>query len=210
MGAPWQGWYREHEIVEPEVSRLEELFRLNDVRRILDFGCGMGRHTVYLARKGFEMYGFDRSREAVDKVQSMLTGENLSARLMVWNMLDPLPYETGFFDAVLAVRVIQHTYRKDIENILQEIDRVMRDRGFLFMQVVSFERRIKNMPEEGKTSWVEPGTAIAHWGDEIGVPHHYFTEKELRTLLGGYEILEIHSETDHYPYGYCVIARKLK
>ena len=35
--------------------------------RILDFGCGQGAHTWYLAREGFDTYAFDGSSSAIKK-----------------------------------------------------------------------------------------------------------------------------------------------
>jgi cyclopropane fatty-acyl-phospholipid synthase-like methyltransferase len=188
---------------------LEELIRSNNGRRILDFGCGVGRHTKYFVKRGYEVYGFDQSEKALQRAESTLANENLSAHLRVWNMLSPLPYETAFFDAVLAVRVIQHAYKKDILEILREIDRVLRERGLVFIQVTSYETEMKNMLEGRKPIWVEPRTLIAETGPEKGIPRHLFTSEELLSMLKGYEILEIHSGTDHYD-GHCIIARKLK
>ena len=38
-----------------DMTRLVELFRDRDVARILDLGCGTGRHLAFLSRMGFEM-----------------------------------------------------------------------------------------------------------------------------------------------------------
>jgi cyclopropane fatty-acyl-phospholipid synthase-like methyltransferase len=208
VDSAWEDWYRrKNGAVEPEIPKLEELFRSNGVRRILDFGCGVGRHAVYFAKRGFEVYGFDQSQKALRQAESTLVSENLSAHLRLWNMIYPLPYETDFFDAVLAVRVIQHTYKKNIENILREIDRVLRDRGFVFMQVTCYDTEMQCASDKQRPRWVEPRTLISWSGTEKGVPRHLFTKEELLSMLKGYEILEIHSGTDHYS-GHCIIARK--
>jgi cyclopropane fatty-acyl-phospholipid synthase-like methyltransferase len=212
VGSPWREWYREKgDTVEPEMLKLEELFKRAGVRRILDLGCGAGRHVVYFARKGFELYGFDQSQEAIEQTRLALTHENLQANLKAWNMVAPLPYRTRFFDAILAVRVIHHTYTKNIERIFGEIDRVLRNGGFLFAQVPSYETEIRDRPDDSGTQWVEPGTLIPRSGPlyERGVPHHFFSREELVRMLSGYEILEIHTGSDHYR-GYCIIAHKPK
>ncbi|MEE9557311.1 MAG: hypothetical protein V3V76_08625, partial [Candidatus Adiutricales bacterium] len=38
-------------------------FEREKVRRVLDLGSGSGRHVVFLAQKGFSVYGFDKSGE---------------------------------------------------------------------------------------------------------------------------------------------------
>jgi tRNA G46 methylase TrmB len=48
----WQYWYpRKEGTMEPEIPKLEELLRRNDASKILDFGCGRGRHIIYFAKK---------------------------------------------------------------------------------------------------------------------------------------------------------------
>ena len=208
MGSPWEEWCRKKEgTVEPEITRLAEIFRSKGVRRILDVGCGAGRHVLFFAENGFEVYGFDQSQEAVEQAKKNLAQKKLGASLRVWNMVDPLPYEAGFFDAVLAVRVIHHTYLKNIERIFAELDRVTRVDGFLFLQVPSYETEIESKPDDPGTRWAEPGTLIARSGPEKGVLHHFFKKEELLRNLAKYEIREIHAGSDHYG-GYCVIARK--
>ena len=46
----------------PDMERLANLFDEKGVRRILDLGCGTGRHLLFLLKKGFEVYGLDGSR----------------------------------------------------------------------------------------------------------------------------------------------------
>lgn len=210
MESPWREWCRKKEgIVEPEIPELEEMFRASGVRRILDLGCGAGRHTLFFARKGFEVYGFDQSQEAIEHAKEVVARENLHVEVRVWDMVAPLPYETAFFDGVLAVRVIHHTYRNNIEKILGEIDRVLRNAGFLFLQVPSYEKEMQDKPDDARTQWVEPGTLIARSGLEKGILHHFFTKEELLGMLNRFEILDIHSGSDHYG-GYCAIVRKPK
>jgi 2-polyprenyl-3-methyl-5-hydroxy-6-metoxy-1,4-benzoquinol methylase len=121
----WQFWYsRKEGTVEPEIPKLEELLRKNNGSKILDFGCGAGRHAVYFARKGFVVYGFDASEMAIERAKDVLKSENLFADLRVWDMMKPLPYEDGFFDAVLVVRVMHHTYMDNIKRIAKEIGRL--------------------------------------------------------------------------------------
>ena len=44
--------------------------------RILDFGCGAGSNTWYLAKEGFDVYAFDGSVSAVEKTKKRLKEEN--------------------------------------------------------------------------------------------------------------------------------------
>jgi len=130
----WEDWYsRKEGTVEPEIPKLEELLKRKEAPRILDFGCGAGRHTVYFARKGFEVYGFDASEAALEQAAKALEIEGLRANLRVWEMTKPLPYEDRFFDAVVATRVMHHTYVEKIREIAKEINRILKKEGYLFL-----------------------------------------------------------------------------
>jgi 2-polyprenyl-3-methyl-5-hydroxy-6-metoxy-1,4-benzoquinol methylase len=73
MKSAWKDWHTKKEgVVEPEVEKLEELFKENNARRILDVGCGAGRHTFYFARKRFEVYGFDEDQDVIENDKQIL------------------------------------------------------------------------------------------------------------------------------------------
>lgn len=189
--------------MEPEVEKLEELFRESNAQRILDVGCGAGRHTFYFARKGFEVYSFDEDEDAIENDRQVLRKEKLKADLRVWDMTKPLPYRDAFFDAAIAVRVIHHTNIGNINKIVHELDRVLKPMGLLFLQVPSYESE----DFDSGTIWTEPGTLIARGGPEKGVPHHFFKKDQLLGMFPGYVTKEVHSASDHYG-GYCLITQK--
>ena len=204
MKSAWKDWHTKKEgVVEPEVEELEELFRESNASRILDVGCGAGRHTFYFARSGFEVYGFDEDEAAIKNDRQILHKEELKADLRVWDMTNPWPYRDAFFDAALAVRVIHHTNVSNITKIVHELDRVLKEKGVLFLQVPSYESETF----DSGTIWAEPGTLIARGGPEQGVPHHFFKKDELLGMFPSYATRKIHSDSDHYG-GYCLIIQK--
>lgn len=206
----WQYWYpRKEGKVEPEIPELEKLLKRSGASKILDLGCGAGRHTIYFARRGFEVYGFDASRTAIERAKELLKSENLNADLMVWDMTKTLPYEDAFFDAVLALRVIHHTYVKNIRKVAQEISRVLKKGGYLFLQVPAFSREqtLMRKQEGWKFEKPESRTYVSLDGEEKGIPHHHFTKAELLELFENYNTVYVHKKTEHYS-GYCIIAQK--
>jgi SAM-dependent methyltransferase len=209
MSSTWDYWYaRKGTKIEPDVPELEELFARAGVSRILDYGCGIGRHTLYFARKGYDTYGFDKSETAISSARNLLAKENLGANLIVWDMARKLPYEDAFFDAVLAVRVIHHTTLDQIRRIFAEINSILRVSGYLFMQVPEYEEHLRALKED-KVQVIEPGTHVPLEGEEMGVPHHCFTKEELLGFLANFSIENIHLR-EHTHDGFCVTARKLQ
>lgn len=45
-----------------EIPPLTDLFKKNDVKKIIDIGCGTGGHTIELAKNGFEVLGLENSQ----------------------------------------------------------------------------------------------------------------------------------------------------
>ena len=47
--------------VLPKIVRASKLFKERGYKKILDLGCGTGKHSIFLARKGFSVYATDIS-----------------------------------------------------------------------------------------------------------------------------------------------------
>lgn len=111
------------------------------------------------------------SEGAVSQANSLLRRRKLTARLIVGDMRSRLPYPDEFFGAVIATRVIHHSYTKDIIRTVGEIDRVLARGGYVFIQSSAWlpESKVKDWQRE-----VEPRTLVWSEGDEAGVPHHHF------------------------------------
>jgi cyclopropane fatty-acyl-phospholipid synthase-like methyltransferase len=62
------------------------LLKARGARRVLDLGCGAGRHLVYLAREGFEMHGMDIAENGLAHAQRWLESESLAAELIKSDM----------------------------------------------------------------------------------------------------------------------------
>lgn len=170
--------------------------------RVLDFGCGTDRNTVYLDRLGFEIHGFDWSEAAVTAARRELSHAGLGADLRVWDMNEtPFPYSDSYFDAVLVLRVMHHTYVEKIEHMAGEISRITKSGGLLYLEVPAYERAHRPLP----CSEPEPGTFVPSSGDEAGIPHHFFRNEELASLFSDFTPLELDVK---YDYHYCFTARR--
>jgi SAM-dependent methyltransferase len=52
-----------------EVDFLEQELGFDKTKRILDIGCGTGRHTIELAKRGYSVCGIDLSEQMLDKAR---------------------------------------------------------------------------------------------------------------------------------------------
>jgi len=200
----WEAAYRKRpsgELVSHEdTDSLNQLFQTHQVRRILDLGCGDGRHLVYFARQGYEMFGLDSAPTALRLAKEWLTNEGLSAQLFCADMSTIL-LPQKFFDAVICVQTINHQRIEGIRLTIKEIYRVLRPEGWLFLTVSTtrptglFRNGIK----------VEANTYVLLSGHEKGVPHHFFNMEELHKEFSQFEIVNLHEDSRNYT---CMLALK--
>ncbi|MGN6217805.1 MAG: methyltransferase domain-containing protein [Solirubrobacterales bacterium] len=151
-------------------------------KRILDFGCGVGRMLRQFAAESgeSEIFGCDLDRPSVEWLR-----ENLSPPFQVFESAEEagLPQEDGFFDLIYAFSVYTH-FTDNWAAWLREHHRVLADGGILFatflgegmLEPLTGERwdedRIGMNPLMQGLPWDEGGPIAvnsrwwieAHWG----------------------------------------------
>lgn len=184
----WGSLYQERGVVqkEPSAKVVEaiEFFRTAKLRRILDLGCGTGRHAALLQRNGFQVYGCDSSASALGIAKGMLPQVHFQQCDM-----GLLPYRDECLDGVICHAVIQHGTVATIKKTITEIHRVLRRGAVLFLTVISTDH-----PEYLTGQEIEPGTKINIDAIDGDMPHHYFTESEMRDFFRDFVILKL----EHY------------
>jgi cyclopropane fatty-acyl-phospholipid synthase-like methyltransferase len=200
----WEKIYKKSKRLKKEPhSEMDEIVQLLEKRkmkRILDLGCGSGRHTVYLASKGFDIYGLDLSPKGLMHTLEFLSERGLTAHLTLHHMTH-LPYDSDFFDAVISVQVIHHNRIEDIRVTIKEITRVLKDKGLIWITMPASKKE----PSKKQTE-IEPGTFIPLDGIERGLPHHYFKAEEIPSLFQEFQIVNLHVDPNNY---FSLIAEKV-
>jgi SAM-dependent methyltransferase len=95
--------------------------------RVLEFGCGFGRHLKHLHQTdGIEVYGCDQSPAMLRVGRALLLGRfpELEGKLVQVDPNDRLPYEDGAFDVVYTVSVLIHCRPEDVLDRVRELHRV--------------------------------------------------------------------------------------
>jgi len=100
---------------------------------ILDAGCGDGRYVFALTgNKYCNVYGCDFAEDRI-KQANKLSGE-VDNRFVVGNVLE-LPYGDNIFDVVLSVGVLHHLKNDEREQFFNEMIRVLKPGGRVFLTV---------------------------------------------------------------------------
>jgi 2-polyprenyl-6-hydroxyphenyl methylase/3-demethylubiquinone-9 3-methyltransferase len=105
---------------------------------VLDYGCGRGEFTKFLASLGFRATGIDISDQAVDL--NRLDFPDLEFAHVEENT--PAPYEDGSFAAIWSSEVIEHVY--DVHGVFADFARLLRPGGRLVL-TTPYHGWLKNM-----------------------------------------------------------------
>lgn len=116
---------------ERECSRIETAFShtTRDVHSVLDLGCGTGNHALPLARRGYRVWGVDRSEGMLQRARAKLTqGRGADAQFMLGDLRDlrldrrfdacivmfaVLGYQTTNQDVAAALDTVRHHLEPD-------------------------------------------------------------------------------------------------
>ncbi|WP_174550955.1 class I SAM-dependent methyltransferase [Actinomadura macra] len=118
-------------------------FRVTPGDRVLDMGCGAGRHAFELYRRGADVVAFDQDAGELDGVEKMfgamrLEGEvpeDATAETVQGDALD-LPFPDDHFDGIVASEVLEHI--PDDMRAMRELLRVLKPGGRLAVTVPSW------------------------------------------------------------------------
>lgn len=114
--------------------------RFTDGMKILDAGCGGARNLIYFLRNGFDVFGIDQNREAVESVRR--TAKSLNPTLPEENFqisnVERMQFENEMFDVVVSSAVLHFAAsREHFDAMLTEMWRVLKLNGMFFARLAS-------------------------------------------------------------------------
>jgi tRNA (uracil-5-)-methyltransferase TRM9 len=116
--------------------------------KILDLGCGNARNLTPFSEKEFECYGIDFSEDMIE-----LAKKRLKAEFKVGDILK-IPYEDNYFDYIICVAAFHHVKKEDQKKGLQEIRRVLKPGGKLYLTCWNkWQKRFLFSEKEAKIPW---------------------------------------------------------
>jgi SAM-dependent methyltransferase len=118
-----------HAFVWETVSNIS---KQNGKVRVLDYGAFDGALINELSRSGlvYDSYSLDLNFEVVNQNSSLVESDNTLIHISKGN---PLPFESGSFDLVLLMGVLEHVY--DQRTLLTELNRVLKHDGNIIVAV---------------------------------------------------------------------------
>jgi 2-polyprenyl-3-methyl-5-hydroxy-6-metoxy-1,4-benzoquinol methylase len=132
--------------------------------RVLDVGCGSGTVLGLLKRRGFDVTGFDSSRDA-----ATIAKTEGDVDVVVGSRIHDAAFTDDAFDLVTLFHVMEHV--PDPREILAEVRRVLQPNGRILVQVPNVD------------SWQSKLCGAQWYG--LDVPRHVinYSNKSIRRLI---------------------------
>jgi 2-polyprenyl-3-methyl-5-hydroxy-6-metoxy-1,4-benzoquinol methylase len=171
---------------EKDISRIGTL--ISPPGKLLDIGCAFGIFLQVAKEKGWDVYGVDVSKEAVDYAKkeyclNVFLGTVRDAKL-----------ESGYFNVVTAWDVIEHL--ADPDNFLNEVSRIMKKGGILAIRTPNAEGLFLKI---NKLVNAVLGDHFARVGPKFLHHKYLFSVCSLKEILKnkGFEIIDIKMELEN-------------
>ncbi|MBI4765312.1 MAG: class I SAM-dependent methyltransferase [Deltaproteobacteria bacterium] len=172
----WDWWKKP----APEVFDLIRSLSPIERPKVLDLGCGLGRHAIAFALARFSVTATDVSPTAIQYLHEWAHSLHLSIETQVCEVLaETLPSET--FDVVLSYNVIYHGSRELFALAIQRVRKLLKRKGIFFFTCPS--------RQDGKYGFgekVAPHTYRCTKSITPGDIHYFADEEDLTELLVGF------------------------
>lgn len=116
---------RDTPYVQRQIDHVLAALDLAPDARILEIGCGMGRYTIPMARRGVAVEGLDLTPELLERFRTFEGGQDVP--LHCTDILDAPAAMHGSFDAVIGFFTLHHLH--DLEGSFAAMARLLKPNG---------------------------------------------------------------------------------
>jgi SAM-dependent methyltransferase len=207
---------------EEEVARIVELLAIPPGARVVDLGCGRGRHAIPLSRRGYRVTGVDISEKMLRMARERAGRENVSVEWVREDMREFVRPDR--YDACLSL-FTSFGFFCDEENarVLRNVADSLKGGGTLLLDLRNAQKGLAGEEDHEKTVTVPAGrlrlcvrfdraTCRAHAEHELTRPDgirissrfdvRIYSEEELRAMLreAGMRIRAVHGSLEGGPF----------
>lgn len=167
-------------------------FNRDGKTKVLDLGCGAGRHVYFMANENIDTYGTDISKDGVKYTKTILNQHELNADLKV-NSVDNIQYEDNYFDGLICYGVLYYCNIKEISASAKEIFRVLKPnaKALIVVRNINDYRYGKGKEIERNTFLIEEENKNKCAFNESGMKMHFFDKSEIEELFKDFSEIEI-------------------
>jgi len=155
--------YRNEEEARQLAMLIEKELPKEKFPKLLDLGCGRGRHSITLGRMGYQVMGIDLSEEAIKKARKKAGDEGLeNVTFLTGDMRNPID---ELFDGVLNLFTSFGYFIEDEENarVFDSVDRMLQKNGRLLVDFMNARKVKEGLVTEESGEYRDIQYSINRW-----------------------------------------------
>jgi ubiquinone biosynthesis O-methyltransferase len=163
------------------IDNIEQILHLLKGKKIkiLDFGCGAGTLSLYLASKGYDVTGVDISPKAIELAKQSAKYMNISN--VNFTELSNFKKNKEKYDLIISIEVIEHV-PNDLK-LLHNLYLMIKKRGYLYLTTPSLNAPLYKLG------------LLNNFDKEVGHLRRYNTKSLIIKITTiGFKILKIYRE----------------
>lgn len=167
------------------LNQFKEIASCSGPHRVLDLGCGIGRHIMYCHDMGLEAYGVDLSESAIGTLKEWAgtRGAQEIASRVVAGDARKLPWSNDFFQFAVSHGVLDSMTFEIARATTLELARVLTSRGLFYCDLIS--------GDDSRHAREFSGEEIVEGSHETDTVQLYFNLASIQSLFEGlFEIIE--------------------
>jgi SAM-dependent methyltransferase len=153
--------------------------------KLLDLGCGAGRHAMFFADEGFDAFACDISRSGLAQLQLSAQARGVAIQTLHTAAHDLSAYPDAGFDGVLSFGVLYYLSLEEAMQAVREVHRVLRPGGrFLCVIRTDADSRREGAARVAPCTWRLPQLGEGAASDmESGMDLLFFSRTEAAQLF---------------------------
>jgi len=161
-----------------------QLFKKKNIKNIVELGAGLGRDTVFFAQNSIKVQALDYSPTAIKIINKKIKKNNL-IKFVTTQVLDirkKIPFKDNSIEACFSHMLYCMALSiKELQNLNNEINRILKPGGInIYTARNTQDGDYKNGIYVGEGLYKNDGFIV-----------HFFSEKKIKNLSKGFNILEI-------------------
>lgn len=174
---------------ENEIKYIISNCYLEQTSKIIDIGCGTGRHSIRLTELGYSVVGIDSVDSLINLAKNKANLKNLEIKFIVADVLDDnLPLFKTQYDCALCLYDVIGSYADDSKNysIIKNIYKLLKKGGYAIISVMNyhlteFAAKNKFILKESSSKLLElPASNTMETTGNVFKPEYYLIDTETR------------------------------
>jgi len=159
------------------LDEFERKHALAGLPRVLDLGCGIGRHVIFAHEMQAEPYGIDLSHSAIEYAREWARQKGLTQPedKLVQGDVSRMAFSDNFFDFIISHGVLDSMPFATAKDAVKEASRVLKKGGLFYCDVVS--------GDDDRHSREYTGEEVVRTSLEEGTIQMYFNFGTVRELV---------------------------